>query len=485
MLVSSNRSIERFRFRLCRLSLVGLLGLTLMGCDRIGGWFSNASEPRLEPLPQDPQVRAYFNHNRAATYRDPYRDIQRDGDNLEREIVETLQQAERRIDIAVQELRLPQIARTLAERHQAGVEVRVVLENNYSRPWSDYTAAEVRQFDERQRSRYEDGIQLIDENGDGELSPTEIRQNDALVVLRNAGIPVIDDTADGSKGSGLMHHKFAVVDGQTTLVGSANFTPSGIHGDLDEPDSRGNANHLLRIESSELAAIFTQEFELMWGDGPGQEDDSLFGLQKPPRPVENLTLGDNLVSVKFSPTSTRLPWEATTNGLIAQALSRARNSIELALFVFSEQAIADAIAKRHQDGVTVRALIDPSFAYRNYSEGLDMLGVALADNQCRYEEENQPWEEGISTVGVPELPPGDLLHHKFAIVDDRTVITGSHNWSNAANVQNDETLLVIQNPVVAAHFEREFDRLYGNSILGLPESVENRIRDRERQCPNL
>ncbi|PPT08903.1 hypothetical protein CKA32_006825 [Geitlerinema sp. FC II] len=483
MHLSSHRSPERFRVRL--LSLVGLLGLALMGCDRIGGWFSNASESYPEPLPQDPDVRVYFNHNPAETYLDPYRDIQRDGDDLEREIVETLQRAERRIDMAIQELRLPQIARILAERHQAGVEVRVVLENNYSRPWSDYTAAEVVQFDERQRSRYDDGIQLIDENGDGELSPAEIRQNDALVVLRNAGIPVIDDTADGSKGSGLMHHKFVVVDGTTTLVGSANFTPSGIHGDLDEPESRGNANHLLRIESPELAAIFTQEFELMWGDGPGNETDSLFGLQKPPRPVENLTIGENLVSVKFSPTSTRLPWEATTNGLIAQALSRATSSIELALFVFSEQGIANAIAKRHRDGVTVRALIDPSFAYRNYSEALDMLGVALADTKCRYEDDNQPWDEPISTVGVPELPPGDLLHHKFGLIDDRSVVTGSHNWSNVANVQNDETLLVIQNPVVAAHFEREFDRLYGNSSLGLPEYIEKRIRDRERQCPNL
>ncbi|MBP0006153.1 MAG: competence protein ComE [Cyanobacteria bacterium SBC] len=463
-------------------SLAGLLGLTLIGCARIGGFFQTVLDRRPQPLSQDPQIQVYFNQNPATEYVEPYREIQRDGDDLERVLVETLQQAQTRIDIAVQELRLPQIAQTLAERHHAGVKVRLILENKYSRPWSDYTASEVRQFQPREKSRYDEGIRLIDENSDGKLSSEEIRDNDALVILRNAGIPVIDDTADGSRGSGLMHHKFAIVDEKISIVGSANFTLSGIHGDLDEPDSRGNANHLLRIESHELAAIFMREFELMWGDGPSGKPNSLFGLKKPPRPVENVVVGKSLVSVKFSPTSETLPWEASTNGFIAQVLERATVSIDLALFVFSEQSIVNTIAERHQQDVTVRALIDPGFAYRNYSEALDMLGVALFDKKCRYEANNQPWTQPLSTVGIPELPPGDLLHHKFGLVDDRIVITGSHNWSNVANTQNDETSIVIQNPTVSAHFRREFDRLYSTAILGLPAKIEQRIQNREQQC---
>ncbi|MEO1340339.1 MAG: phospholipase D-like domain-containing protein [Cyanobacteria bacterium J06635_13] len=56
------------------------------------------------------------------------------------------------------------------------------------------------------------------------MSPSEIAQRDALTMLRKAGVEIIDDTADGSKGSGLMHHKFMVVDRQTVILGSANFT---------------------------------------------------------------------------------------------------------------------------------------------------------------------------------------------------------------------------------------------------------------------
>ena len=81
----------------------------------------------------------------------------------------------------------------------------------------------------------------------------------------------------------------------------------------------------------------------------------------------------------------------------------------------------------------------------------------------------------LDTIGVPTLPTGDLLHHKFAVIDRQTVITGFHNWSKAANYRNDETLLVIQdNPTVAAHFDREFDRLYQHAVLGMPAKLQRK-----------
>lgn len=72
------------------------------------------------------------------------------------------------------------------------------------------------------------------------------------------------------------------------------------------------------------------------------------------------------------------------------------------------------------------------------------------------------------------MPPGDLLHHKFGLVDGHTVITGSHNWTDAANRGNDETVIVVHNPIVAAHYQREFERLYTNAILGVPPAVQKK-----------
>ncbi|PIG91971.1 DUF655 domain-containing protein [Gloeocapsopsis sp. IPPAS B-1203] len=455
--------------------LLVLLSLSLTACQSV------QLQQKPQPLPQDPFVEVYFNHTEAAEYQEPYRQQKRQGDNLEQKIIEAIASAQATVDVAIQELRLPKIAQALVERHQAGVQVRVILENNYSRPWSSFTAAEVEKLTQRERSRYQEFRALVDRNKDGKMTTEEINQGDALVILNQAKIPWIDDTADGSAGSGLMHHKFVVVDKQTVIVTSANFTTSDIHGDFSSPGSIGNANNLLKIDSPELAKLFTEEVNLMWGDGPGGQLDSQFGLKKPLRSPQYVQVGNNHISVQFSPTSPTVSWQNSTNGLIGQFLNTATRSVDLALFVFSEQRLANILETSHQQNVQIRALIDPSFAFRTYSEALDMMGVALSDN-CKYEKNNRPWQNTIATVGTPQLAQGDSLHHKFAVVDKRIVITGSHNWSAAANAKNDETLLILQNSTVAAHYVEEFERLYATAQLGVPVSVQKKIREQQQQC---
>ncbi|MGA9380872.1 MAG: phospholipase D-like domain-containing protein, partial [Phormidium sp.] len=379
----------------------------------------------LTPLPQDPFVQVYFNHAQLSEYIEPYRPQKRSGDNLEKVLVDTINTAQSTVDIAVQELRLPNIAQALVQRQKAGVKVRVILENNYSRPWSKFTVDEIAKLPPREQERYKEYRKLVDQNEDEKLEIAEINQRDALVILQNARIPIIDDTADGSAGSGLMHHKFVIVDRQKLIITSANFTTSDIHGDLQNLDSLGNDNSLLKINSPELATVFTEEFNLMWGDGVGGKPDSKFGVKKPFRPVQTVDLGTVNISVQFSPTSKKIPWEQSSNGLIGKTLVAATESIDLALFVFSEQQIADTLETNHQRGVKIKALIEPDFAYRYYSEALDMMGVALV-NDCKYEINNRPWQNPINNVGTPLLRKGDLLHHKFAVIDGKIAIAGSH-----------------------------------------------------------
>jgi phosphatidylserine/phosphatidylglycerophosphate/cardiolipin synthase-like enzyme len=118
----------------------------------------------------------------------------------------------------------------------------------------------------------------------------------------------------------------------------------------------------------------------------------------------------------------------------------------------------------------------------DYSEALDMMGIAIANPQCRTKGNNHPWQKAIATVGVPDLPEGDLLHHKMGVIDAHLVITGSQNWSDAANQSNDENLLVIDNPTVAAHFQREFDRLYKGAVLGIPATLQKKIQQQQTRC---
>ena len=73
-----------------------------------------------------------------------------------------------------------------------------------------------------------------------------------------------------------------------------------------------------------------------------------------------------------------------------------------------------------------------------------MLGKTLY-LRCQPEANNNPWKKSLNTVGTPQIPSGDKLHHKFAVIDNYTVISGSQNWSETANINNDEALIIISN----------------------------------------
>jgi phosphatidylserine/phosphatidylglycerophosphate/cardiolipin synthase-like enzyme len=427
-------------------------------------------------LPQDKNIQVYFNHRDTGDtqYTDDYRNVTRTGDNLEAVVIQAIEQAESSIDVAVQELQLPGIALALARQAQKGIEVRVILDNKYSRAISSFSTSEITKLPSRERDRFLQYFQLIDVDNNGVLNSQEIKNRDALIILENASIPLIDDTADGSKGSGLMHHKFIVIDGKTVITGSTNFTLSGIHGDLGNLDTRGNVNHLLEIDNRELAQLFTEEFNYMWSDRK-------FGLNKISRSPQTITWDKTKIQIQFSPISSKQDWSFSANGLIGQVLNNANNSIDLALFVFSDQNLADILQDKQQQGIKINALIDREFIFRYYSEALDMLGIAMV-NKCQYEANNNPWNNTIQTVGTANLETGDKLHHKIALIDNNTIITGSQNWSAAANYLNDETVLIIENETVAKHFQQEFARLYQNANLGLPERIDSKIKEQQRKC---
>ena len=442
-------------------------------------WIACSQDTRISSLPQDKFIRAYFNHRETtATYIEPYRQIERSGDNLEAVIIQAIAEAKFSIDIAVQELNLPLVAQALAAKKPEGVRVRVILDNNYSRSFADLKSTEIRDLKLRDRHKYQQYVRFVDLDKNGQLSSTEIAQTDALKIIREAGIEIIDDTADGSKGSGLMHHKFIVVDRQTVITGSANFTWSGLFGDPNNLASRGNVNHLLRIDNERVASLFTEEFNYMWGN-PKLGIKSQFGLAKPWRSPQSISWQDTEVVVQFAPTSSKQDWSFSTNGAIGKAIDNARESIDLALFVFSEQEIANLLQSKSQQGIEVRGVFDAGFAYRYYSEVLDLLGIVLLW-RCQPEPHNNPWVNPLKTIGTARTNSGDKLHHKFTVIDRETIISGSQNWSAAANYQNDEAIIIIKNLTVEKHFYHEFLRLYNSAELSVSATLKHKIQQQHK-----
>ncbi|NJL53482.1 MAG: hypothetical protein HC930_17350 [Hydrococcus sp. SU_1_0] len=77
---------------------------------------------KVNSLPQDEFIQAYFNHRetKTQTYVDPYRQIERPGDDLEAIIIQEIASAKSSIDLAVYELNLPLIAQALAKSSLRG-----------------------------------------------------------------------------------------------------------------------------------------------------------------------------------------------------------------------------------------------------------------------------------------------------------------------------------------------------------------------------
>jgi phosphatidylserine/phosphatidylglycerophosphate/cardiolipin synthase-like enzyme len=168
--------------------------------------------------------------------------------------------------------------------------------------------------------------------------------------------------------------------------------------------------------------------------------------------------------------------------LIQRELNNAGQSIDLALFVFSAQEVTNTLAKKIDEGIAVRLLADPGFASRPFSEVLDLLGLSMPDRFCKLEAGNKPFKRPIKSVGTPRLARGDKLHHKFAVIDNKTVITGSFNWSPSAAFQNDETLMVIESPQLAKHFTREMNRLWRGAELGVTARMRRKLERQRAKC---
>jgi phosphatidylserine/phosphatidylglycerophosphate/cardiolipin synthase-like enzyme len=57
-----------------------------------------------------------------------------------------------------------------------------------------------------------------------------------------------------------------------------------------------------------------------------------------------------------------------------------------------------------------------------------------------------------------------LLHHKFAVIDGRYVVTGSYNWTESAERRNRENLVILDCPEVAQAFSAAWESIRKHSL---------------------
>ena len=113
---------------------------------------------------------------------------------------------------------------------------------------------------------------------------------------------------------------------------------------------------------------------------------------------------------------------------IVQAIDQAKQEVLVQAYGFTHNAIAQALVRAHQRGAKVQVLLDEkSDATNRYVIGL------------------------LHAAGIPIRLDGAhaIAHNKVMVLDGQVVVTGSFNFTNAAETRNAENLLILRSPALA------------------------------------
>jgi phosphatidylserine/phosphatidylglycerophosphate/cardiolipin synthase-like enzyme len=242
---------------------------------------------------------------------------------------------------------------------------------------------------------------------------------------------------DSPPRTGIMHNKFILFDTESAnpndplvWTGSTNLTDGQIN--LD-------ANNVIIIQDQSLARGYKIEFEEMWGSTTSIADElkARFGFNKKNNTPHEYVINGKRVESYFSPTD-------GMNAKIVQNINTANSDLSIATMLITRTDMADAIAARKTAGAAVNVIVN--------SVGTDAGSIAA----------NATLTTSLGTHYTLDNVSNGIMHNKYMIVDqgnpasDPLVLTGSHNWSAAADNDNDENTLIIHDATIANIYYQNF-----------------------------
>jgi phosphatidylserine/phosphatidylglycerophosphate/cardiolipin synthase-like enzyme len=122
---------------------------------------------------------------------------------------------------------------------------------------------------------------------------------------------------------------------------------------------------------------------------------------------------------------------------LAAAIENAQSSLDVAIYDFDLENISQALVAASQKGVRVRLVAE--------SDNLDEAGI-----------------QAVKDAGIPVL--GDrhegLMHHKFLVIDQDEIWTGSMNYSDNDAHKNNNNLIRIRSKELAEDYTIEFEEMF-------------------------
>ncbi|MBZ9691920.1 phospholipase D-like domain-containing protein [Clostridium sp. M14] len=247
--------------------------------------------------------------------------------------------------------------------------------------------------------------------------------------LEENGIEVIRSKPEktiGTTNYSIMHLKSVVIDKKTVMTGSLNWNATAAY---------CNDENMVVIRNEQVAKIYRNQILQLF--------------EKKPSEIEKDQDSD-IASIHFSP-------EQGLSGFIQKQIDKANESIEVSMFTFTEKYISKSLLNAAKRGVKVK--------------------VIMEKKQCDFSKvdealENQPNVE-LHRVGNT-LSQFSAMHQKYCVIDDKTVITGSANWTASGTKFNDEDILILSNRDIAKKYHQNF-----LDLIHVYEGISSTFEDEE------
>ncbi|XP_015173409.1 PREDICTED: mitochondrial cardiolipin hydrolase [Polistes dominula] len=126
-------------------------------------------------------------------------------------------------------------------------------------------------------------------------------------------------------------------------------------------------------------------------------------------------------------------------------LESAKKTIHVCMYLITLDVLANAIITAHERGIVIKIISD------NFVNRSDFSQLIAFRKAC---------------IKVRTRQSTSLMHHKFVIIDNNILITGSANWTMQALFGNAENIIVTNHPILVEKFVNEFDNLW--KIFNLP-----------------
>lgn len=135
---------------------------------------------------------------------------------------------------------------------------------------------------------------------------------------------------------------------------------------------------------------------------------------------------------------------------ILREIEKAQKEILIAVYAFTSDELGRAVVQAKQRGVSVQVILDREFHAKNEKS----KGVFLEQHKVAIRRIS-----GMRPTAADKEP--GLMHQKFAVIDRKTVLTGSYNWTHSADSLNDENLLLFRDAgPLAEEYRKAFFELW-------------------------